>query len=143
MVGGCFTRFPRVLAGAGPLAAVGLVGLLVAIPLTPYYAYGISALGALATAVIILDALTGGLRLTRLLETRGLVRVGRISDGLDLWHFPIFVQFGALKQPGDHASYLQILLAWGVSFRAAVLSYLVIERRALAYKDRFSWNRCR
>lgn len=143
VVAGCFTRFPRALAAAGPLAAVGLAGLLVAAPLTPYYAYGISALGALATAVIILDALTGGSRLTRLLETSWLARVGQISYGLYLWHFPVFVQFGTLKQPGDHAAYVRILLAWGVSFGAAALSYLVIERRALAFKDRFSWNRRR
>ena len=120
------------------IAATGLGGLLLTAAF-PSYAYGASALAAIATAVIILDIVRPGSSLARLLEAQWLAWVGRISYGLYLWHFPIFSQFGVLKPPGEMAPPVQGLLAWGATFGAAFASYFLIERPALAYKDRFGW----
>jgi len=131
----------RGVSGTAIVAAVGLVGLLLATPINPYYANGVSALAALATAAIILEIVRPGSRMARLLEARWLVWVGRISYGLYLWHFPIFSQLGVLKLPGDMASPLPTLLAWSVTFAAALASYFFVERPALASKDQLSWQR--
>ena len=130
--------FTRGLGAARCVSAVGLVALLVTAPHVPGYVFGITMPVALATALIILDVLNGGSWIARVLETRELGRIGRISYGLYLWHFPVFYELGALKGPGEHAPYVHTLLAWAVTFAAALTSYLLIERRALAYKDRFS-----
>jgi len=82
------------------IAATGLGGLLLTAAYIPSYAYGASALAAIATVVIILDIVRPGSSLARLLEAQWLVWVGRISYGLYLWHFPMFSQFGVLKPPG-------------------------------------------
>lgn len=138
--GGGFDRFQRALRWVGPLSVIGLAAMLVAVPFNPYYAYGITTLAALATGAIIVDALTERSLVTRLLETRLLAGTGRISYGLYLWHFPIFHVLGVLKLPGDQAPWADALLAWGLTFSAALGSHLLIERRALAYKHRFSWR---
>jgi peptidoglycan/LPS O-acetylase OafA/YrhL len=138
--GGRIDRFPRVLKWVGPFSAIGLAAMLVTGAFNPYYAYGITTLAALATGVIIVDTLTERSLVTRLLETRALEGTGRISYALYLWHFPIFYKLGALKLPGEQAPWAAALLAWGLTVAAALGSYLLIERRALAYKDRFSWR---
>jgi peptidoglycan/LPS O-acetylase OafA/YrhL len=139
--GGGFDRFPRVLKWVGPLSPIGLTAMLVTVAFNPYYAYGITTLAALATAVIIVDALTERSLVTRLLETRVLAGTGRIPYALYLWHFPIFHELGVLKLPGEEAPWAaDALLAWGLTFAGALGSYLLIERRALGYKDRFSWH---
>jgi len=117
------------------IAATGLGGLLLTTAYIPFYAYGASALAAIATAAVILDIVKPGSCLARLLEGQWLVWAGRISYGLYLWHFPIFSQFGVLKPPGEMASPVQGLLAWGATFGAAFASYFLIERPALAYKE--------
>ena len=121
------------------IAATGLGGLLLTAAYIPSYAYGASALAAIATVVIILDIVRPGSSLARLLEAQWLVWVGRISYGLYLWHFPMFSQFGVLNPPGAMAPPVQGLLAWSATFGAAFASYFLIERPALAYKDRFGW----
>jgi peptidoglycan/LPS O-acetylase OafA/YrhL len=131
----------RVLPAAGLLSALVLGALLVAIPHIPYYAFGITTVAALTTAVLILDVLSGRSRLAPAFEMGALVLVGRISYGLYLWHFPVFQTLRVLKLPGEHAPPLLILAAWGLTFVAAGASYFLIERHALAYKDRFGWSR--
>jgi peptidoglycan/LPS O-acetylase OafA/YrhL len=138
---GGFDRFPRALRGIGAFSAIGLTAMLVTIPHNPYYAYGVTTLAALATAVMIVAVLTESRSaLSRVLETRVLVGTGRISYALYLWHFPIFHTLGVLKRPGEHAPWADALLAWGLTFVAAVASYFLIERPALAYKDQFTWR---
>jgi len=48
-------------------------------------------------------------------------------------------QFGVLKPTGELASPVQGLLTWGATVGAAFASYVLIERPALPYKDRFGW----
>jgi peptidoglycan/LPS O-acetylase OafA/YrhL len=138
---GEFNRFPRALAPLASLSALGLLAMLIAVPLRPYYAYGVTTLVTLATAIIIVSVLSDHCPLvSQVLETRPLVGAGRISYALYLWHFPIFHNLGVLKLPGEHAPWTDILFAWGLTVVAAVASYFLVERPALAYKDRFTWH---
>jgi peptidoglycan/LPS O-acetylase OafA/YrhL len=119
------------------LSALGLPVLLLAAPVVPGYVYGVTALAALASCGVILDIVAEGSRVTRWLECVWLVRIGRISYGLYLWHFPVFQQLGVLRQPSDSAAPLwRSALAWSLTFAAALISYVVIERPFLAYKAR-------
>lgn len=120
-------------------SVVGLPVLLVAAPLVPGYARGVTALAALATSGVILDIVAGGSRVTRWLACPWLVRIGRISYGVYLWHYPIFLQLGVLRRPGEAVTpFGYSALAWGLTFAAALVSYVLIERPFLAYKARLS-----
>ncbi len=135
--GGWFSRLRRPELGA--LAGAALVSLLVATPLVPYYAHGVTMAVAVATAVVILDVLAETSWLRRLLGLRWLAATGRISYGLYLWHFPVFLYWGALKLfSGEAPASLQVLvLAWATTFAAAGVSYIAVEAPALRYKARF------
>jgi len=122
---------------AGTIAALGLLGLFVSAPLRPGYVLGVTFLAACATGGLILDILAGGSWVTRRLESGWLVRIGWISYGLYLWHLPVFVQLGILRQPGQAAAPLgRTLLALALSVAIAGLSYWLVERRFLACKAR-------
>ena len=99
-------------AGGAIAAALGLLGLLGAAPLTPGYGWGVTALAALATGGVIRGILAGGSCVTRCLESGWLVRIGWVSYGVYLWHFPVFFQLGVLWGPGESAAPL-----WRVSPR--------------------------
>ena len=135
-VGGSPGRLRR---AGGAIAALGLLGLFGAAPLTPGYALGVTALAACATGALILDILAGGSWVTRWLESGWLVRIGWVSYGVYLWHFPVFFQLGVLRQPGQSAAPLgRTLLAWAITFAIAGVSYLLVERPFLANKARLS-----
>jgi len=120
-------------------SALGLLGLLLAAPLIPGYVWGVTALAALATSGVICDILAGSSRATRWLEITWLVRLGRISYGVYLWHWPVYFQLGVLWRPGESAAPLGLsVLAWGLTVAAAALSYFLIERPFLMYKARLS-----
>ena len=126
---------------AGAIAALGLLGLFGSAPLTPGYVLGVTSLAACATGAVILDILAGGSWVTRWLESAWLVRIGWISYGMYLWHLPVFVQLGVLRQQGETAAPLgRTLLAWALTFAVAGLSYWLVERRFLARKSRPSTN---
>jgi peptidoglycan/LPS O-acetylase OafA/YrhL len=118
------------------LSVLALPWLFLATPLVPDYIFGVTALAALASGGVIFDIVAGGSRVTRWLECAWLVRIGQISYGLYLWHFPVFQQLGVLRQPGSTAPFWRSALAWSLSFAAALISYIVIERPFLAYKAR-------
>jgi peptidoglycan/LPS O-acetylase OafA/YrhL len=126
---------------AGGSAALGLLGLFLAAPLVPGYVYGVTALAAVATTGLILAIVAGGSRLTNWLAAGWLVRIGWISYGVYLWHFPVFVQCSVLRQAGESAAPPgRTALAWGLTFAIALISYVLIERPFLAYKPRLSVN---
>jgi peptidoglycan/LPS O-acetylase OafA/YrhL len=81
-------------------------------------------------------------RLGRLLETRPLVSVGRISYGLYLWHLPIFVALGVpFGKKARAPDPLQLALAWSVTFAVCVLSFRFVEAPALELKSRLASGR--
>ena len=93
----------------------------------------------MATAGLILAIVGEGSRVTRWLAAGWLVRIGWISYGVYLWHFPVFVQFGVLRQAGESAAPLgRTALAWGLTFAVALCSYVLIERPFLQYKPGLS-----
>lgn len=69
----------------------------------------------------------------RLLSWRPLAWVGRLSYGLYLWHFPIFI--GLLA--ADHTPEEVFLIGMPATFLAASLSYYLLERPVLRLKSRF------
>jgi peptidoglycan/LPS O-acetylase OafA/YrhL len=124
---------------AGVACSLGLLGLLLAAPLFPGYVWGVTVLAALATNGLICDILARSSRGTRWLEVTWLVRLGRISYGVYLWHWPVYFQLGVLWRPGESAApFGPSALAWGLTVAAAGLSYFLIERPFLAYKARLS-----
>ena len=92
-----------------------------------------------------LDARRSPLR--ALLANGPLTAIGRISYGLYLYHFPIFIAL-RVRYADDDPSIGRVLLAVGVAFAVAFLSYRWIERPILAARDRIPtpaalWHRWR
>ena len=126
------------LRGAGAVGAVGLTVLFftAAFP-RAYVWHGASTLAALAATLVILDAARPGSRQAAALAFPPLVAVGRISYGLYLWHFPLFIGVGVLNPAGAVAPAVWIAAAWLATFAAATVSYWLVERPALGLKARF------
>jgi peptidoglycan/LPS O-acetylase OafA/YrhL len=128
----------RWLAG---LSMVGLVGLFLRARLpVDYVEYGASTAAAVCTALIITDLLGPNSLLAPALRNGLLVRTGRISYGLYLWHYPIFFAlgiqtYGSVSAPGTIAA------GWVGTAGAALVSFYVIESPALRLKARFAPSR--
>jgi peptidoglycan/LPS O-acetylase OafA/YrhL len=90
---------------------------------------------ALCAVIILQLAVTQHTLLHRMLENPALVYTGKISYGLYLWHYPIFVLAERWRWAGG---YLGALLA---SVVAAVISYYFIERPFLRLKERLKRTR--
>jgi peptidoglycan/LPS O-acetylase OafA/YrhL len=90
---------------------------------------------ALSAAVIICYILVSPAGIgARLLSTTGLVRIGRISYGMYLWHYPIWRIVQQQRLPTIKSVPLQFVL----SVTVATLSYILIEKRFLRLKSRFA-----
>jgi peptidoglycan/LPS O-acetylase OafA/YrhL len=90
---------------------------------------------ALSAAVIIGYVLVSPTGIgARLLSTTGLVRIGRISYGMYLWHYPIWRIVQQQRLPTIKSAPLQFVLTVSV----ATLSYVLIEKRFLRLKSRFA-----
>jgi peptidoglycan/LPS O-acetylase OafA/YrhL len=95
--------------------------------------YVLTALAAAAVLTGVVGAPAAGP--ARVLSWRPLVAVGRISYGLYLWHWPIFLILngGRLDLP-----WLPLqLVRFAVTFAVATLSYALLERPALQLGSRF------
>lgn len=98
--------------------------------IVPIYFYAVSNLVALGTACLIPVLVHGsGNPVKRLFESRFMVFCGRISYGLYLWHWPIFV---ILIYQWDAPAALKIPVAWALVFIIATASYEFLERRFIA-----------
>jgi peptidoglycan/LPS O-acetylase OafA/YrhL len=132
-------RLPSTLvawAGACGVAVVAAASLQARSDL--YYSLWITAV-PLATAAILLWLLPGDTGVSRALSWGPLRYAGRISYGLYLWHFPIFV----LLRPRLEGlpAVMEIAVATSISFAVASVSFFAVERPFLRLKRRFQPRR--
>jgi peptidoglycan/LPS O-acetylase OafA/YrhL len=136
-----YGRLPSRISRAALPAGATLVAFVVLVRLSDgWLYYGGLTLAALATAFLIAalvvapDSAAG-----RLLSLSALRGLGRISYGLYLWHWPVFL----ILNPGE------LGLAWlpaqvvriSVSIAVAIASYFLIERPFLRLRHRFDPGR--
>jgi peptidoglycan/LPS O-acetylase OafA/YrhL len=138
----------RRLALAGGLAVVVVLAATNTMTVQPTakalgFSLGFSAL-AITGALLLLELVhRPGTWLGRLFEFRPLVAVGRVSYGMYLLHLPMMdlamrILFAVPRRPTLANLGMAIVFFWGVSFAAAQVLYLVVEKRFLALKDRVS-----
>lgn len=116
------------LAGVAVLIALSFVS-----ELNPILLLGAPLAASLATAVLIVCLQRPGL-LTKALSVSPMRYVGKISYGLYLYHFPIFIVGGTTK---PNAPVSHVLVAIAVTVVVAVLSYEFVEKPFLRLKGRF------
>ena len=91
-------------------------------------------LAAFVSALLVLLAATGSVPVvSKLLAFPLLVRLGRISYGVYLWHYVIFK---AINHSGIALTDIEKLHWIGVSIAAATVSWILIEQPALRHKHR-------
>ncbi len=97
-----------------------------------------------ASAAVVIAALVNAppKLASRLLSAPPLLWTGRISYGLYLWHFPLLSLVPKLLHgliPATHRlPALDAPVAYALAFAAAVMSYWVVERPFLRWKDRLA-----
>jgi peptidoglycan/LPS O-acetylase OafA/YrhL len=89
---------------------------------------------AILAAVLIAAVLPGGGVLAATLGASTAVVIGRLSYSLYLWHFPLFIVVG--EHTGAWPTAVRVVVGWALTFAVAAASYRLVERPALALKDR-------
>ena len=118
---------PLLLSLCGLAALTGIATLADGAP--SEFRHGLLLLTALAAAALVAGVvLDAGQPVARLLSTRLLVGIGRISYGLYLWHWPVYLALDG-ERTGLHGYVLAALRA-GVTFALAGASFVLIERPA-------------
>ena len=118
----------------GPAALVGVLVAASRVSLTSraLYEWGYLVF-VVVTTLLVADLFARGLT-SRLLHRQPLVAVGRISYGLYLWHWPVYL---VLNGGRIHWGFVPLtLLRLAVSGMMAVLSFLLIEEPFLRLKTR-------
>ncbi|HEX8397291.1 MAG TPA: acyltransferase [Pyrinomonadaceae bacterium] len=95
------------------------------------YAYGLPVIN-LSTALVLAFALTSR---PKYLANKGLVWIGTISYGLYLWHNLIFI---LVRERITESPWRILLLGSFVSIVCAALSYYLLEKPCLKFKERFT-----
>jgi peptidoglycan/LPS O-acetylase OafA/YrhL len=131
-------RLPR--ASAHLIAVVGLVGLVVVASGLVHLSPSWRGIGATATSILVLGGLAQADRspLSRLLSTKPMAYLGRISYGTYLWHWPVIVALRTALHTGP----LPIaILAFGLATGLAALSAELLELpvRRSPRLDAFTW----
>jgi peptidoglycan/LPS O-acetylase OafA/YrhL len=128
------THRDRLAGGWNRPAAVGACGLLVLLAVGGDNTYGREApvwitLTVLATAVVLVNLLTGPLRpLSRVLGCPTAVWIGKRSYGLYLWHIPIYLTLISLVPATRPAHDEAGAVGFIATFVVAGLSYRYVER---------------
>jgi len=102
-----------------------------------YVEHGVSTVTALGTVMIIADVLGPHSLLAPVLRNWLLVRTGRVSYGLYLWHYPIFFALG-IDAYRPMANAWIIAAGWVATVGISLVSFTVIERPALRWKARLA-----
>jgi peptidoglycan/LPS O-acetylase OafA/YrhL len=100
-----------------------------------YVEHGVSTVTALCTVMIIADVLSPHSLLAPVLRNWLLVRTGRVSYGLYLWHYPIFFALG-IDAYRPMAKAWIIAAGWVATIGISLVSFAAIERPALRWKAR-------
>jgi peptidoglycan/LPS O-acetylase OafA/YrhL len=102
---------------------------------TGHTAFAIISAGFIASVLRTSD----GHPVRQLLSSRVMRYIGRRSYALYMYHLPIFVALESFRKPHDPTNFFWITIArFAITFLVAELSYRVIERPALALKQRYS-----
>ena len=125
---GAGSRQARTAEVAGLLALTGVVAMMYATTdQQPFLFRGGFVLLCLVTALLLWSIeVAPGSPVARLLSTAPFVYVGRISYGLYLWHWPVYVAISPAHtslQPGTALTLVRL----AVSFGLAVASYVLVE----------------
>ena len=102
-----------------------------------YVEHGVSTITALCTVMIIADLLGSHSLLAPMLRNWLLVRTGRVSYGLYLWHYPVFFALG-IETYGPIANPWIIAAGWVATVGISLASFTVIEKPALRLKARIA-----
>jgi peptidoglycan/LPS O-acetylase OafA/YrhL len=125
----------KCLAG---LSLLTLLGLFVRARYPVDYAeHSVSTITALCTVMIIADLLGPHSLLAPMLRNWLLVRTGRVSYGLYLWHYPIFFALG-IETYGPRANAWIIAAGWVATVGISLVSFAVVEKPALRLKARIA-----
>ncbi len=126
------TRRSTQWVGPAALVAVGAAAATVSLTSRALYQWGYL-LFVVVTTVLIADLYARGLT-SRLLRHQPLVGIGRISYGLYLWHWPVYL---VLNGGRIHWAFVPLtVLRLAVSGAMAVLSFLLVEDPFLRLKSR-------
>ncbi|MDR3637439.1 MAG: acyltransferase [Isosphaeraceae bacterium] len=129
---------------AGFVVVLGLscsVGLNLPSNPPPWPALTLFAINGFWFGLIGLIVLHAGSPLLRVLVSRPLVYLGRISYGIYLYHFVILMATAELAHAlGYRHSLLSKAAAIAFSFRLAALSWKFIERPILKWKERYDYG---
>jgi peptidoglycan/LPS O-acetylase OafA/YrhL len=126
---------PNVLIAPGALLVLVAFGLFAE---RSVFAFLIAPLAAsLATGALIV-CLQGPSPIARVLSLGPIRYTGKISYGLYLYHWPIFILGESVKIPTPFHLYAVALI--GLIFAVAALSFEFIEKPFLKLKDRFNWR---
>jgi peptidoglycan/LPS O-acetylase OafA/YrhL len=127
------SRTVRSVLATAALAALGVASVAIAPDAEILYVGGFVVVAVLAGLVITAEA--GGPWLAhRVLASRPLVVVGRLSYSLYLWHFFVFVV--VMEEVPDWPVAARVACAWAVTAVAATASSVLVERPALRRKAR-------
>ena len=122
------------------VAPLALAGLFAVIHAVTWYSPWMGWIGYVlvggAAALVVLDLVAGGHSwLGRILATRPLVFVGRISYGVYLYHLPVY--FAVEKLMPDASLPVRLGLKLALTFALAIPSFYLVEQKFLRLKARF------
>jgi peptidoglycan/LPS O-acetylase OafA/YrhL len=125
----CLVSGKEVPQRAGALAPIGLLALLAACMLFPdghgpAYEGALPLVGAVSALAIYGLQAPGAAR--TLLSAKPLVALGRISYGVYLFHWPVYVLID--RQAWDLPAAVDLALKWSLTLAVALASYYLIER---------------